>query len=185
MHGGDLPANVKRTSALRRVPPLEVIRFRSERGSEGDVCVFELPWDASPITVESPAGRMMTIAPGDAFLATPGYREARRWAVGTLPDGGLVPGNDYWVLSESGVVGELISHPPLKMEHLGRVHYIGAVCGDGGEPLNIRQFRVTESGGTDCDAPVYLIVGAPPRRLARPPPASPSCARCAFRATRL
>jgi hypothetical protein len=101
----------------------------------------------------------MTIAPGDVFLATPGYREARRWAVGTIPDGGLVPGNDYWVLSESGVVGELISYPPLKMDHLGRVHYIGAVCGDGGETLNIRQFRVTASRGTDCDAPVYLIVG--------------------------
>ncbi len=102
---------------------------------------------------------MMTIAPGDAFLATPGYRQARRWAVGSIPPGGLVPGNDYWVLSDSGVVGELISHSPLEMQHLGRVRYLGAVCGDSGETLNIRQFRVTSSGGTDHDAPVYLIVG--------------------------
>src|SRR5262249_46123001 len=63
------------------------------------------------------------------------------------------------VLSDSGVVGELISHSPLKMEHLGRVNFIGAVCGDCDETLNIRQFRVTNSGGTDRNAPVYLIIG--------------------------
>jgi len=159
MTGGSLPANIKRTSVLRRIPPLESIRLQSARGSEGDVCAFELPRDALPITVESPAGRMMSIAPGEVFLATPGYREARRWAVGTIPDGGLVPGNDYWVLAECGVIGELISHSRLKMEHLGRVHYAGVVCGDDGETLNIRQFGVINSGGTDSNAPVYLIIG--------------------------
>jgi hypothetical protein len=128
MNGGSLPADVKRTSALRRVPPLEAIRFRSECGGEGDVGAFELPRDAFPITVESPTGRMMAIAPGDAFLATPGYRESRRWAVGSIPAGGLVPGGDYWVLSDCGVVGELISHSVLEMGHLGRVRYLGAVC---------------------------------------------------------
>jgi hypothetical protein len=159
MTDGGLPANVKRTSILRRVPPLERIRLQSACGREGDVCAFELLRDGLPITVESPTGRVMEIGPGDVFLGTPGYREARRWAVGAIPDGGLVPGNDYWVLSESGVVGELISRSPLKMEHLGRVHYIGAVCGDSGETLNIRQFGVTNPGGTDCNAPVYLIIG--------------------------
>jgi hypothetical protein len=63
------------------------------------------------------------------------------------------------MLSDSGVVGELISHSPLKMEHLGRVKFIGVVFGDCGETLNIRQFRVTNSGGTDRNAPVYLIIG--------------------------
>jgi hypothetical protein len=159
MRGGRLPANVKRTSVLRRVPPLELIRLQSACGREGDVCAFELPRDGPPISVESPTGRVLEIGPGDVFLATPGYREARRWAVGTIPDGGLVPGNDYWVLSESGVVGELISRSPLKMDHLRRVCYIGAVRGDSGETLNIRQFGVTNSGGTDCNAPVYLIIG--------------------------
>src|SRR5215467_14591948 len=159
MRGGSVPVNVKRTSVVRRVPPLEPIRLQSTCGSEGDVCAFELLRDGLPITVESPTGRVMEIGPGDVFLATPGYREARRWAVGTIPDGGLVPGNDYWVLSESGVVGELISHSPEKMGHLGRVHYIGAVYGDRDETLNIRQFRVTSSGATDCNAPVYLIIG--------------------------
>jgi hypothetical protein len=157
--GGSLPADVKRTSALRRVPPLELIRLQSGCGTEGDVCAFELPRDGLPITVESPTGRLMAIAPGDVFLATPGYREARRWAVGTVPDGGLIPGKDYWVLSDSGVVGELISRSALKMEHLGRVQYLGAVCVNNGETLNIRQFGVTNSGGTDANAPVYLIIG--------------------------
>jgi hypothetical protein len=109
--------------------------------------------------VESPTGRAMTIAPGDAFLATPGYREARLWAVGGIPAGGLVPGNDYWVLSDSGVIGELISRSSLEMGHLGRVRYLGAACGDRGETLNIRQFGVTNSGGADRNAPVYLILG--------------------------
>jgi hypothetical protein len=159
MTGESLPADVKRTSALRRVPPLEEIRFRPEYGSEGDICAFELPRDAFPITVESPVGRMMAIAPGDAFLATPGYREARQWAVGSIPAGGLVPGNDYWMLSDSGVIGELISYSALEMGYLGRVRYLGAVCGDRGETLNIRQFAVTDSGETDRNAPVYLMLG--------------------------
>src|ERR1700686_4783763 len=130
MRGGNLPANVKRTSVLRRVPSLELIRLQAACGNEGDVCAFELPRGGPPITAGSPTGRVMEIGPGDVFLATPGHREARRWAVGTIPDGGLVPGNDYWVLSDSGVVGELISHSHLKMEYLRRVRYIGAVCGD-------------------------------------------------------
>jgi hypothetical protein len=159
MNGGSLPADIKRTSALRRVPLLEAIRLRSECGCEGDVCAFELPRGSVPITVEAPTGRMMTIAPGDVFLATPGYRESRRWAVGSVPAGGLVPGNDYWVLSHSGVVGELISHSALEMAHLGRVRYLGAVCGDRGETLNIRHFAVTGSGRTDRNAPLYLILG--------------------------
>src|SRR6202166_2491427 len=99
MSGGYLPANIKRTSVLRRVPPLDLIRLGSAFGCEGDICAFELARDASPITVESPTGRMMTIAPGDVFLGTPGYRAARRWVVGSIPEGGLVPDNEYWVIS--------------------------------------------------------------------------------------
>ena len=159
MNGGSLPASAKRTSSLRRVPPLEAIRFRSACGSEGDVCAFELPSHASPITVESVTGRMMTIAPGDVFLGTPGHRAARLWAVGSIPDDGLGPGNYYWVLSESGVVGKLVSRSHLEMRHLGRVRYLGAVYGDRGETLNIRQFGVTTSRGPDRNAPLYLILG--------------------------
>jgi hypothetical protein len=162
MNGGSLPPDVKRTSALRRVPALGEIQLRPERADEGDVCAFELPPDAFPITVESPSGRMMVIAPGDIFLGTPGYLETRRLTVGGIPAGGLVPGGDYWVLSYSGVVGELIScYSPSDTRHLGRVRYVGAVCGGRSETLNIRQFSVADGGavGTDRNAPVYLILG--------------------------
>jgi hypothetical protein len=158
--GGSLPADVKRTSALRRVPLIEQIRLQSQPGNEGAACAFELPSDSVPITVESPSGRMMVIAPGDVFLGTPGYLQTRRLAVGGIPAGGLVPGGDYWVLSYSGVVCELVScYSASQMGHLGRVRYLGAVCGRRGRPLNIRQFSVTDAGGTDRNAPVYLILG--------------------------
>ena len=160
MNGGSLPPDVKRTSALRRVPPLDNIRLQSERAGEGDVCAFELPRDSAPIVVESTVGRMMAIVPGDVFLATPGWLQTRRMAVGGIPDGGLIPGGDYWVLSYSGVVGELTSaHSASDLRHLGQVRYLGAMCRDPERPLNIRQFAVTDAGGTDRNAPVYLILG--------------------------
>jgi hypothetical protein len=159
MKGGHLPADVKRTSALRRVPPLKEIHYRGECGEEGDVCAFELPRDAFPITVEAPSGRLMAIVPGDVFLATPGYREATRSVSGSIPTGGLVPDDHYWVLAYSGVVGEPAGDSPLDEEYVGRVRYLGAVCGDNGEKLNIRQFAVMVSGGIDRKAPVYLILG--------------------------
>jgi len=129
MSGGSLPANVKWTSALRRVPPLRTTRIRSARANEGDICAFELPRGLSSLTAESPAGRLMTIAPGDTFLGTPGHREARRWIAGGIPEGGLVPGNEYWLLSDSGLVGNLISRSDFPMPYLGRVRYLGALCG--------------------------------------------------------
>jgi len=160
MNGGSLPPDVKRTSALRRLPPLDNIPLRPERAGEGDVCAFELPLDSVPITVESTVGRMMAIVPGDVFLATPGWRQSRRMTVGGIPAGGLIPGSDYWVLSYSGVVGELGSaHADSELRHLGRVRYLGAMCRDPEGPLNIRQFAVTDAGGTDRNAPVHLILG--------------------------
>jgi hypothetical protein len=103
---------------------------------------------------------MMVIVPGDIFLATPGYLQTRRLTVGTVPDGGLIPCKDYWVLYHSGVVGELISYPAsAQMGCLGRVRYLGVVCGHGARALNIRQFSVTNAGGTDRNAPLYLILG--------------------------
>jgi hypothetical protein len=159
MNGGSLPASVKRTSALRRVPPLDAIRFRSECGSEGDVCAFELPQDAFVITVEAPGGRAMAIAPGDTFLATPGYRESTRWVSGSIPDGGLVPGERYCVLADCGVVGELVGDAPSEQGYFARVRYLGTVCSDRGETLNIRQFAVAGSAAADRNLPVYLLLG--------------------------
>jgi len=159
MTGGSLPANVKRTSALRRVPVLIGSECRPVRAGEGDVCAFELARDALPVMVEAPSGRGMTICPGDTFLATPGYRESTRWVSGTIPTGGLIAGNDYWVLADSGVVGELVGDSPLDEGYVGRVRYLGTVCRADGETLNIRQFAVSDAPERDCRATVYLILG--------------------------
>jgi arsenite methyltransferase len=45
------------------------------------------------------------------------------------------------------------------MEHLGRVCYLGAVTGERGEALNIRQFAVTTPSGPARNTPLYLILG--------------------------
>ncbi len=63
------------------------------------------------------------------------------------------------MLADSGVVGELIGGSPLDEGYLGRVRYLGVVYGNRGERLNIRQFAVTGSAGTDRNAPLYLILG--------------------------
>lgn len=159
MSGERLPADVKRGSVLRRLPPLETIRLRKLPANAGDVCAFHLPSDVAPITLEAPAARFFTVAPDDVFLATPGVRESTRWVSGAVPAGGLVPGNSYWVLSDCGIVGELTGNPPGHEDHLGRVRYLGTICDDYGQTLNIRQFAANGSAGEDRNAPVYLIVG--------------------------
>lgn len=159
MIGGSLPADVKRTSVLRRVPPLKQIRWRADRGGEGDVCAFELRPDAFPLTLEAPTGRAMAIVPGDIFLATAGHRQSTRWVDGEIPAGGLVPGDDYWVLADCGLVGTLLGNSPSETHHLGRVTYLGKVCGKGGGDLNIRQFAVSTCPEPDRNMPVYLLLG--------------------------
>ena len=159
MNGGSLPASIKLTSALRRVPPLGAIRFHSNCGSEGDVCAFELPQHGFAITVEEPGGRAMTIAPGDTFLGTPGYRESTRWVSGGLPAGGLVPDEIYCVLADCGLVGELVGDAPAEEGYFAPVRYLGVICNDRGEKLNIRQFAETGSAEADRNTPVYLLLG--------------------------
>jgi hypothetical protein len=153
-------ADLKRTSALRRLPALKKVRYAEAHGHEGDVCAFELAPEASPIAVEAVTGRAMMLAPGDVFLGTAGYRESTRWVVGGVPDGGLVPGSNYWVLSESGVVGDLVGDSPRAKSHLGQVKYLGIVSGEDGQALNIRQFaEAPQAGVADHGAPVFLVVG--------------------------
>ncbi|HTB43257.1 MAG TPA: hypothetical protein VK741_06495 [Acetobacteraceae bacterium] len=118
----------------------------------------------------------MTIAPGDVFLGTPGHRESTRWVVGSVPDGGLVPGSAYWVLADCGAVGAFIGDSPREKGHLGQVTFLGTVQDADGAGLNIRQFAVgagsgmAGSGGPgssgagpgaveDRGAPVFLVVG--------------------------
>jgi hypothetical protein len=159
MKGGTLPANVKRTSALRRVPPLAAVRYRAVRGQEGDVCAFQLQSDSGAIAVEAAQGRAMMLAPGDVFLATPGYRESTRWVVGGIPAKGLVPGTSYWVLSDSGIVGELLGDSPRDKGHLGQAKFLGVVHQDG-KALNIGQFVARGGRGkADHGAPLFLVLG--------------------------
>lgn len=160
MTEGTLPATYKQLSVLRRVGELGRARWRAVPGIEGCVGVFQFPHDATPIIVEAVSGRSMTITPGDIFLATPGYRESVRWTVGGVPEGGLVPGEDYWVLAESGVMGDLASHSPLAKSNLGRAKYLGAVLDPDGHPLHLKDFAMRAAPeATDAGAPVYLVLG--------------------------
>jgi hypothetical protein len=160
MGGAALPPDTKRTSVLRRLPSLPSAQFVPAPGLEGDVCAFELPADASPIVVEAVSGRSLMLVPGDLFLATPGYRESTRWVVGGIPAGGLVPGKDYWVLAQAGIVGDLIGDSPGAKGHLGQVRYLGAVRTDGAANLNIRDFAIAMvAGKSDHPAPLYLVLG--------------------------
>jgi hypothetical protein len=160
MTGGILPANYKILSVLRRVGELGRARWIAETGTEGSVAVFRFPDDATPIAVEAVSGRSMAITPGDIFLATPGHRESVRWVVGGVPEGGLVPGEDYWVLSESGVMGTLVGDSPLPKRHLGKATYLGAVLGADGHLLGLRDFTLRAApDATDAGAPIYLFLG--------------------------
>ena len=132
---------LKRSSALRRVPASQAMRLTERNGLEGDICVFELAFDAAALDIEAVTGRALVIAPGDRFLATAGYRESTRWVVGHhAADGGLVPGSDYWVLAACGVVGEFVGKSPREKGHLGQVRFLGTMCDEDGATLNIRQF---------------------------------------------
>ncbi|HXW23982.1 MAG TPA: hypothetical protein VEK73_04485 [Xanthobacteraceae bacterium] len=149
----------KRTSVLRRLPPLDRCLYRAVPGLEGNVCAFELTED-EPITVEAESGRPMVIAPGDVFLGAPGHRDSTRWLVGGPPSGGLVPDNAYWVLAECGIVGDLMGDSPVEKSYLGQVKYLGTLRDQHDRDLNIRQFAVgAAAGATDRAAPTFLLVG--------------------------
>src|SRR5208337_197442 len=129
-------------------------------GQEGDVCAFELRRDAEPVIVEAVSGRGMKLVPGDVFLAAPGPRESTRWVVGRVPETGLIPGEDYRVLAQSGVVGEFIGNSTRPMSHLGHVTYRGVFRGPDGDVLNIRKFAARAlPGRADDDALVFVVVG--------------------------
>ena len=154
-------AGAKCLSALRRVPAGRAVRVTEQCGSEGDVCAFALPAGAAPLSAECVTGRPLTLAPGDVFLGTPGYRESTRWVVGSVPDGGLVPGSEYWLLADCGTVGALAGDSPREKGHLGRVVFRGVAQDAAGMPLNIRQFArsLPQSDAVDQDAPVFVVVG--------------------------
>ena len=150
---------MKRGSALRRVPASHPMRFAEGSGGEGDLCVFELSPGSGPITIEATTGRAMLVAPGDRFLGTAGYRESTRWVVGTVPEGGLVPGSDYWVLADCGVVGTYLGDSPRQKGHLGQVRFLGTMYDADGVTLNIRQFAFRPESSADHGAPAFIVLG--------------------------
>ena len=156
-----LPGDTKCTSALRRMPSGLAVRVVEQCGLEGDVCAFALASGAAPLSAEAVTGRAMTIAPGDVFLGTPGHRELTRWVVGSVPEGGLMPGSEYWVLADCGAVGAFIGDSPREKGHLGRVTFLGIAQDAGGAGMNIRQFAISAApgGAADQGAPVFLVVG--------------------------
>jgi hypothetical protein len=163
IEGGVLPPNVKTTSALRRVLLPRTLYYVKAPGLEGQVCAFQLASSAPTILVETIFGRFQSLLPGDVFLATPGHRESNIVLVGGVPKDGLVPGQTYWVISYSGVVGELMTGTPLASRFLGQATYLGALVGDAGETLTLRQFAVpVVSPFKDHGAPLSLIVGTGP-----------------------
>ena len=145
---------------LRRVPPFRVLRYVKAPGLEGCVCAFRLAPESPPLVVEAVSGRAMTLVAGDIFLATPGHRESTRSVVGGVPERGLVAGKNYWVLAESGVVGDLIGGAPHAKTYVGKVKHLGAVAGDDGRAIAIQQFAVPAANRvTDHGAPVFLFLG--------------------------
>jgi hypothetical protein len=160
--GRRLPANTKRTSVLRRVPTFSSNRYVALPGLEGRVCAFRVAPRCRPLLVEAPSGRTMTLVGGDVFLGTPGYRLTSRLA-GRIPRGGLVPGNTYWLLAESGVVGDLVGDTPHAETFLGQAKYLGTIADDDGQIITIQQFAETISPHqSDYGALVFLIVGTSP-----------------------
>ena len=151
---------MKLTSVLRRIGALPAVDYIDAPASEGDVCAFRLADDHAAFVVEADSCRSMIVAPGDVFLATPGHRESTRWVVGTIPPEGLVPGEAYSVLAESGIVGDLVSDSPLDGNRPAQVTLLGPLVDAAGEVLNIRRFAVPAAAQLrDRGAPVFLIVG--------------------------
>lgn len=160
--GRRLPPSIKRTSVLRRIPVSSMARYVAIPGYEGYACAFRLTAGSQSVVVEAPSGRAMMLLPGDVFLGTPGYRLSSRVA-GRIPKRGLVPGKAYWLLAESGVVGELIGGTPHAKTFLGRARYLGAIADDHGQIVTIRQFAAAPTERrTDHGARVFVIVGTGP-----------------------
>ena len=99
-------------------------------------------------------------------MSSSGHRElgeSNIVLVGGVPKDGLIPGTTYWVISEGGVVGELITNTPLARRFLGEVTYLGTVIDAAGRTLTLQEFAVPPVARfKDHGAPISLIVGTGP-----------------------
>jgi len=147
---------------LRRVPDAFAARYVAVPGFEGHVCAFKVAAGNGPLVVEAVCGRAMTLLAGDVFLGTPGHRTSLRM-VGGIPKRGLVPGKAYWLLAESGLVGDLVGGTLHTRSFLGQVTYLGAIAENDGQIITIQQFAAPAAHRhPDVGAPVFLIVGTSP-----------------------
>lgn len=163
LEGGLLPPNVKITSVLRRIILPPQLYYVKVPGLEGHVCAFQLAKTSSTIFLEAASGRVQTLIAGDIFLGTPGHRESNIVLVAGIPNGGLIPGKPYSVISDSGVVGQLTTQTRLATRFVGEVKYLGAVTGRDGGTLSLRRFAVSVvDEAKDQEAKLCLIVGTGP-----------------------
>jgi hypothetical protein len=110
-----------------------------------------------PAALERP---LIALTTASLALIARSYRESTRWVVGGIPSGGLVPGENYWVLAQAGIIGDLVGDSPGTKRHLGRVKYFGAVRRRGDRNLNIRDFAVSSSAGKSGQAVLlYVVLG--------------------------
>lgn len=147
----------KLTSVLRRAGSLKRSRLIGSPAFEGDIGAFKLLSNETPVSLEHPSGRSMSVLPGDIFLATPGHRESTRWVVGGVPKEGLLPDKEYSILSSCGIVGELVGSSSQRKSPLGKVEFLGTL---GSNKANLRDFSaISEEESADKGAELYLIVG--------------------------
>jgi hypothetical protein len=155
----ELSPGIKRGSAVRRVIVTGALRCCPAPAFEGDVTAFQLPAGSPSVMIESTTGRAMTLVAGDLFLGTPGHRESTRWTVGRVPDAGLEPGSEHWILADCGIVGTLEGDSSREKGHLAKVICLGPVHGPDERRLNIRDFALPRPDAPLGPAPVFLVVG--------------------------
>jgi hypothetical protein len=102
----------------------------------------------------------MTLVGGDLLVGAPAYRESTRWVVGSIPPDGLLPGGEYWILADSGIVGRLLGDSPREKGHLARVQFLGTVRDPDRQALTLSRFALPPAPEQPATAPqVFLIVG--------------------------
>jgi hypothetical protein len=103
----------------------------------------------------------MTLLAGDVFSGHLIPLTSR--LAGRISKRGLVPEKTYWLLAESGVVGDLVGGTPHARSFLGQATYLGAIADNDGQIITIQQFAATAAHRqADHGAPVFLIVGTSP-----------------------
>lgn len=158
MRSLDWPS-VKRAFTTRVVPPAEMAGLTSMDRTPriGDLAAAEVLELGRNLKIETRAGVMLDIFPGDVIVGSFGARYATDQFEGYVPAG---PVEEFDLLSVGGVCGEIASqHAALKSPT--RLRGLGFVCDREGEPINQRDFglgAVERVGGSGAET--ILVVGS-------------------------